>query len=90
MTRIVEACVLCGRPAVGLGAFRPYNEETLAAVITLRTTPIPEGGIPGLLYGLCDLHKPMDRNGCFGDSAIAKRVEQKLLDDAREMRRRAS
>ena len=90
MTRIVETCVLCGRPAVGFGAFKPYNEATLAAVNTLRTTPVTEVGTPGLLYGLCDLHKPMDRNGCFGDTAIAKRVEQKFLDEARELRRRAS
>jgi hypothetical protein len=91
MTRIVEECVLCGRPAVGFGAFRPYDEETFAAVITLRTTPLPEAGVPGILYGLCERHKPMEQiTGYFGDTAIATKVEQKFLELAREIRRRAS
>lgn len=53
----LQGCILCGRnPIVLTGLVMPVNAASLAMILTLRTTPVPNGESPTLGYGLCEEH----------------------------------
>ncbi len=58
--------------------------------VRVCTTPLREGRTAQLLYGLCDHHKPMERDGYISSTVVAEQVEKTLLDLARQIRSRAS
>jgi hypothetical protein len=83
----IDHCYLCGRPRSAVVMFIPYDDETTLAVLTLRTNPPKEGKAAGIVYGLCNAHRP----DLFADGDdIATQVEEKMIREAAEIRRRAS
>lgn len=80
--RVITKCYLCGAPPIAVGVFVPHDEETRAAALTLRLTPLAEGKTPALCYGLC-----AERADQIGED-LADRVERKMVEEAAEVRRR--